>query len=145
MLKAIADIIYEGLLQDSDQNLQMAAVELCSRGFATWQHYIEPVMLVQTLFALSTGEQAQTRPEIRTLSSKAILQVAAVNTQLFMATLAFDVLHTKSVSHRIATMRLVGFMIRKKPLVMLPTVDQALQDVDQSDTLPYSYRSSRRR
>lgn len=122
MLKDVADMINEGLKQDSNANLQMAAVELCARGFGIWQHYIDAVALVQTLFALSTGEHAQTRVEIRTLSSKAILQVAAVNVQLFMATLAFDVLHTKSVNHRIATMRLVGFMIRKKPLVMFPTV-----------------------
>lgn len=111
------------------RDLQRIAVELCARGFEWIQRYVDAVSLVKSLFGLATGKDEETPADLRSAASKAILQVAATNVQLFMATMAFDVLHTTSVNHRNATMRLVIFMVRRKPSVMhhsLPKLCEAI-------------------
>lgn len=111
------------------RDLQRISVELCSRGFEWIQRYVDAVALVKNLFALATGKDEETPADLRSAASKAILHVAATNVQLFMATMAFDVLHTTSANHRNATMRLVIFMVRRKPTVMhhsLPKLCEAI-------------------
>lgn len=122
----------------SRRDLQRISIELCARGFEWIQQYVDAVQLVQNLFALATGKDEETPADLRSAASKAILQVAATNVQLFMATMAFDVLHTTSANHRNATMRLVAFMVRRKPSVMhssLPRLCEAVvQALDPKDT-----------
>lgn len=52
------------------------------------------------------------------MARQATLHVATVNTPLFMTTLSFDILNATTAASRIATMKLLGFMIRKvRPLM----------------------------
>jgi hypothetical protein len=112
-LKDISTLIKQYLSDESDFHKQAIAVELCSRGFPVWQHYTDAVELVRLLFALATGKNARTPADVRSAARQAALQVAAVNSPLFITTLSSDVLHTREPAQRNATLRLVAFMVRK--------------------------------
>jgi len=92
---------------------QALAIELCCRGFSTWQHYLDAMEVVRSLFALSTSKESGAIAENRALARQATLQIAADNTPLFMTTLSLDILHARSPAHCSATMRLVAFMVRR--------------------------------
>lgn len=113
LLKDIATSI-EYYLQDHGHPYHQAvATELCSRGFAIWQNYVDAMSLTRHLFALAIGSNPATSNDLRTLARNATLHVAGVNTPLLMTTLLFDILNTPDASSRNATLRLLGFMIRK--------------------------------
>ncbi|GAA6002852.1 hypothetical protein JCM10207_001867 [Rhodosporidiobolus poonsookiae] len=108
---------------------QAVATELCSRGFGIWQNYVDAMSLVRQLFAIAIGRNPSTPNDLRLLARNATLHVAGVNTPLFMTTLVNDILNAPSAPSRNATLKLLGFMIRKKPLVLytsLPRVADAV-------------------
>ncbi|TNY18126.1 hypothetical protein DMC30DRAFT_73310 [Rhodotorula diobovata] len=108
---------------------QAVAAELCMRGFAIWQNYVDAMALVRALFALAIGRNPATPNDLRVLARNATLHVAGINTPLFMTTLLHDILNASTASSRNATLKLLGFMIRKKPLVLytnLPRVAEAV-------------------
>ncbi len=113
LLKEIATSI-ERYLHDSTQPYHQAvATELCSRGFATWQNYVDAMSLTRQLFAIAIGSDPNTSNDLRLLARNATLHVAGVNTPLLMTTLLFDILNTPDAVTRNATLKLLGFMIRK--------------------------------
>ncbi|KAK4048153.1 hypothetical protein OIO90_005917 [Microbotryomycetes sp. JL221] len=90
-LKRIAEsiVLY---LDDSASPLEQAvATELCSRGFTTWQHYANPTVLVRQLFGLATGRIGTTPQELRNMARLAVVNLAAVNSSLFMTTMLHDI------------------------------------------------------
>ncbi|KPV72465.1 uncharacterized protein RHOBADRAFT_18259 [Rhodotorula graminis WP1] len=85
--------------------------------------------LVRALFSLAIGRNPSTPNDLRILARNATLHVAGINTPLFMTTLLHDILNASTASARNATLKLLGFMIRKKPLVLytnLPRVAEAV-------------------
>ncbi|GAA5886694.1 hypothetical protein JCM6882_005860 [Rhodosporidiobolus microsporus] len=108
---------------------QAVATELCSRGFSIWQNYVDATSLVRQLFAIAIGRNPSTPNDLRLLARNATMHVAGVNTSLFMSTLVNDIVHAPTAAARNATLKLLGFMIRKKPLVLytsLPRVAEAV-------------------
>jgi hypothetical protein len=71
---------------------------------------------------------------LRPMVSRALMSVAGSNPQLFTTTLSFDALHTKSVEHRVAILKLVVFMVRRKPVVfascLIPLVEAVVGSLD---------------
>ncbi|WVQ75054.1 hypothetical protein IAR50_004663 [Cryptococcus sp. DSM 104548] len=113
------------------------AVELCSKGFTTWQTYVDPSNLLRRLFFLATNKEPPSMsPTILALSTTisaqarlAVLHVASSNPPLFMSTLSMDILDAKSAESRSAIMKLCVFMARKKPAVLengLPRIAEAV-------------------
>ncbi|CDU24096.1 uncharacterized protein SPSC_02725 [Sporisorium scitamineum] len=146
MLKDIASIIHGAIVSDkgsemrTPQELQMlgVAIELCRSGFSMWQHYFDAAEVVRSLFALSTSSSSSSNSgangdgELRTLARAATLQIAAENTPLFMTTLSLDILHARSPAHCSATMRLVAFMVRKRPSVLVANLPRLAEAVVKS-------------
>jgi hypothetical protein len=113
VLRDVSLSISTYLDDDSHPYHQAVATELCSRGFGIWQNYVDAMGLVRQIFGLATGRNPSTPSELRNLARQATLHVAGVNTPLFMTTLLFDILNAPSALHRNATLKLLGFMIRK--------------------------------
>ena len=146
MLKDIATTIHGAIVSDkgsemrSPPELQMLAVaiELCRSGFSMWQHYFDATEVVRSLFALSTSSSSSSSNstnadgDLRTLARAATLQIAAENTPLFMTTLSLDILHARSAAHCSATMRLVAFMVRKRPSVLVANLPRLAEAVVKS-------------
>uniref|UniRef100_V5GW35 Uncharacterized protein n=2 Tax=Kalmanozyma brasiliensis (strain GHG001) TaxID=1365824 RepID=V5GW35_KALBG len=144
LLKDIAKAIHGSIVSDkgsemrSSHELQMLAVaiELCRQGFSMWQHYFDATEVVRSLFALSTSTSTSSSTsadsDLRTLARAATLQIAAENTPLFMTTLSLDILHARSAAHCSATMRLVAFMVRKRPSVLVANLPRLAEAVVKS-------------
>ncbi|GAA5853924.1 hypothetical protein JCM9279_007604 [Rhodotorula babjevae] len=129
VLVDVATSVAAYLDDDSRPYHQAVAAELCSRGFAIWQNYVDAMALVRALFSLAIGRNPSTPNDLRVLARNATLHVAGINTPLFMTTLLHDILNASTASARNATLKLLGFMIRKKPLVLytnLPRVAEAV-------------------
>lgn len=75
--------------------------------------------LVRQLFGLATGRNAVSPNELRALARLATLHVAGINVPLFMTTLSLDILNAHTAAHRNATMKLLGFMVRKVRLAFI--------------------------
>ena len=129
LLKEIAVSISMLIADEGRPMHQAIAIELCRTGFSIWQHYFDATEMVRSLFTLATSRESGAVAENRWLARQATLQVASDNTPLFMTTLSLDILHARSAAHCSATMRLVAFMVRKRPLVLyanLPRLAEAV-------------------
>jgi len=113
VLVDVATSVAAYLDDDSRPYHQAVAAELCSRGFAIWQNYVDAMALVRALFSLAIGRNPATPNDLRILARNATLHVAGINTPLFMTTLLHDILNASTASARNATLKLLGFMIRK--------------------------------
>ncbi|PWN36966.1 uncharacterized protein FA14DRAFT_8382 [Meira miltonrushii] len=144
LLKDISASISLYLNDEFDPAHQSIAIVLCDRGFSIFQHYFDAMEIVRTMFSLSTilpktdnnengaSKAAQVALENRDLARQATLRIAEENTPLFMTTLSLDILHARSPEHCSATMRLVAFMVRRKPLVLYPNLPRFAEAVVKS-------------
>ncbi|KAJ7068988.1 hypothetical protein B0H15DRAFT_138368 [Mycena belliarum] len=121
-------------LHDEHSLYRVLAIDLCSRGFHIWQHYIDAMEILRALFNLATSSRKETisaqnaGPQARL----AVLQIASNNTALFMTTLALDILNPLGVDHRKSVMQIVAFLIRKRPLVLYPNLPRLMEAVVKS-------------
>lgn len=144
LLKDIASTIHDAIVSDKGREMRTAqelqtlavAIELCRSGFSMWQHYFDATEVVRSLFALSTSTagpgSSASEGDLRSLARSATLQIAAENTPLFMTTLSLDILHARSAAHCAATMRLVAFMVRKRPSVLVANLPRLAEAVVKS-------------
>ncbi|KAH9175602.1 quinon protein alcohol dehydrogenase-like superfamily [Lactarius sanguifluus] len=121
-------------LHESDVSCKALAIDLCSRGFAVWQHYIDAMEMIRSLFNLATSSKKEsiTAQNIGPQARQAVLHVVTNNTGIFMTTLSLDILHPQSLEHRKSVLQLVAFLTRKKPLVIYPHLPKLVEAVVKS-------------
>jgi hypothetical protein len=131
-LKAVSESLSIFLNDPSSPHLGLA-IELTSKGFTTWQSYVDPMDLLRRLFFLSTHNPPSNTPSgganLAAQARLAVLHVASSNPALFMSTLSMDILDAKSAEGRKSIMKLCVFMARKKPQVLehsLPKIAEAV-------------------
>lgn len=103
------------------------AIELCSKGFSTWQTYVDPMKLLRRLFFLST--QKEHGPSLAAQARLAVLHVASTNAPLFMSTLSMDIMDAQTVEDRTSIMKLCIYLARKRPTLLengLPRIAEAV-------------------
>ena len=126
------------------------AIDLCSRGFDVWQHYIDSMEMLRSLFGLatSTKKESISAQNVGPQARQAVLHIVTDNTGIFMTTLSLDILHPQSLEHRKSVMQLVAFLIRKvgnlliylsdplthpqKPLIIHPNLPKLVEAVVKS-------------
>ena len=102
-------------LHETDVSCKALAIDLCSRGFSVWQHYIDAMEMLRSLFSLatSTKKESITAQNIGPQARQAVLQVVTSDTGIFMTTLSLDILHPQSLEHRKSVLQLVAILTRK--------------------------------
>lgn len=148
-LRDIANQIIRAIESLDDLNYTCIALELCARGFSTWQNNFDTVRALRAIFRLavnplpSFGSRAISQAmvsSIRGLARQAVLAAASVNAPLFMTVLSIDAIQSDvDPEERGTTLRLIAFMVRKKPVVLfahLPRlVDAVVKSLDPRGTL----------
>jgi hypothetical protein len=140
-------------LHDEQLLHRVLAVDLCSKGFHVWQHYINAMEILRALFTLATTprKEAISVQNVSAQARLAILQIASSNTALFMTTLGLDILTPPSLEHRRSVLQIVAFIIRKvrfgcttqnhgsfgdvisqRPLVLQPNIPKLMEAVAKS-------------
>lgn len=105
-------------LYDEKSPHRTLAIELCSRGFETWQQYFDAMEALRSLFTLATTTRKESisvrnpGPHAR----MAVLQIAESNSPLFVTTLSLDILHPRSIEYSKSIMQIVAFLIKKVSL-----------------------------
>ena len=102
-------------LQENDLSCKALAIDLCSRGFSVWQHYVDSMEMLRSLFNLATNTKKESisAQNVGPQARLAVLQTVTNNTGIFMATLSLDILHPQNLEHRKSVMQLLAFLIRK--------------------------------
>ncbi|KAH8822569.1 hypothetical protein DL96DRAFT_1745631 [Flagelloscypha sp. PMI_526] len=121
-------------LHDEQSIYRALAIDLCSRGFHVWQHYVDTMEILRALFLIGTTakKEAISSQNVGAQARMAVLHIASTNTPLFMTTLSLDVLSPPSLEHRRSVMQMVAFLIRKKPLVLYPNLPRLMEAVVKS-------------
>ncbi|KAG6827295.1 hypothetical protein H0H92_012460 [Tricholoma furcatifolium] len=121
-------------LHDEQSLHRVLAVDLCSRGFHIWQHYIDAMEILRALFTLATSSRKDSisLQNVGSQARLAVLQIASTDTPLFMTTLGLDILTPPTLEHRKAVMQIVAFLIRKRPLVLQPNIPKLMEAVVRS-------------
>ena len=112
-------------LHDEYSAHQVLAIDLCTRGFQVWQHYVDAREILRALFTLATNSRKESisAQNVGPQALLAVLQIASSNTALFMTTLALDILSPSGIDHRKSVMQIFAFLIRKV-CVYLSTEDR---------------------
>lgn len=148
-LRDIAHQIVRAIESLDDLNCTCVALELCARGFSSWQNNFDAVRALRAIFKLAVNNFAaatnmsmsQTMiSSIRGLARQAVLAAASVNAPLFMTVLSIDAIQSDvDPEERATTLKLIAFMVRKKPVVLfahLPRlVDAVVRSLDPRGTL----------
>ncbi|KAJ3890399.1 hypothetical protein GG344DRAFT_49579 [Lentinula edodes] len=126
-------------LHDEHSVHRVLAIDLCSRGFHVWQHYIDALEILRSLFSLGTSSKKESinAQNVGAQARIAILHIASSNTPLFMTTLGLDILNPTSTEHRKSVMQIVAFLIKKarlrwRPLVLYPNLPKLMEAVVKS-------------
>ncbi|KAF9468708.1 hypothetical protein BDZ94DRAFT_1304460 [Collybia nuda] len=121
-------------LHDEQSLHRVLAVDLCSRGFHIWQHYIDAMEILRALFILATTTRKEniSTQNVGTQARLAVLQISTTNTALFMTTLGLDILTPPSLEHRRTVLQIVAFLIRKRPIVLQPNIPKLMEAVVKS-------------
>jgi WD repeat-containing protein 7 len=102
-------------LHDERSPYRVLAIDLCARGFETWQHYVDAMALLRRLFTLATAtaKDSISPQNVGPQARLAVLKLAGTSTPLFMTTLSLEILHPQSIPNSKAVMQMVAFLIRK--------------------------------
>lgn len=148
-LRDTANQIVRAIENLDDLNCTCIALELCARGFATFQNAFDAVRALRAIFKLAVNPlPVPSSPSIaqgmassvRNLARQAALAAASVNAPLFMTVLSIDAIQNDAdPEERATTLKLIAFMIRKKPVILfghLPRlVDAVVKSLDPRGTL----------
>lgn len=115
-------------LHESDVSCKALAIDLCSRGFSVWQHYLDSMEMLRSLFNLATSmkKESISAQNVGPQARQAVLHIVTDHTGIFMTTLSLDILHPQSLEHRKSVMQLMAFLIRKVGYVFFSVSNQNL-------------------
>ncbi|KAG5462661.1 MAG: hypothetical protein BJ554DRAFT_4178 [Olpidium bornovanus] len=86
-------------------------MELCAKGFATWEPHFNAAAVVRTLLALSSNSSSS--PVQVKSAQRALVQIGTVNTLLFVTTITYDLVHSKSAAEKTAILKVISYFIYK--------------------------------
>jgi len=102
-------------LHDEKSIYRVVAIDLCSRGFHVWQHYIDSMEILRSLFNLATSmrKDSISLQNVGAQARSAVLAIAGSSMPLLMGTMCLDILTPPSVEHRRSVLQILAFLIRK--------------------------------
>lgn len=102
-------------LHDEKSIYRVLGIDLCSRGFNVWQHYVDSMEILRSLFDLATNARKDliSIQNVGSQARLAVLSIASNNMPLFMGTLCLDILTPPTVEHRRSVMQILAFLIKK--------------------------------
>lgn len=110
---------------------RLAALELCGKGFSTWEPYFDAVAVVKTILGLAIDSDTNVAA-LKAMAQKAIFQIASVNTPLCISTLTYDTNNSKKPAEKNGFLKLISLFIRKKPLVLYSSLSSLVEAVVKS-------------
>lgn len=138
-------------LHDENSIYRVLAIDLCSRGFQVWQHYIDAMEMLRSIFNIATNSRKDSI-SIQNMGAQArlaILSIASDNMLFLMNTLCLDILSPPTVEHRHSVLQILAFLIKKvrsrfvdevfffisslqRPLVLQPHLPRLMEAVVKS-------------
>ena len=102
-------------LHDENSTYRVLAIDLCSRGFHVWQHYVDAMEILRSLFNIATNSRKDSI-SIQNLGAQArlaILSITSNDMPFLMSTICLDVLSPPTMEHRRSVLQVLAFLIKK--------------------------------
>lgn len=102
-------------LHDENSIYRVLAIDLCSRGFHVWQHYVDAMEILRSLFNIATNSRKDSI-SIQNSGAQArlaILSITSNDMPFLMSTLCLDILGPPTMEHRRSVLQVLAFLIRK--------------------------------
>jgi len=102
-------------LHDENSTYRVLAIDLCSRGFHVWQHYVDAMEILRCLFDIATNSKKDSI-SLQNMGSQArlaVLSIASNHMPFVMNTLCLDVLSPLTMEHRRSVLQVLAFLIKK--------------------------------
>ncbi|PPR04097.1 hypothetical protein CVT24_010670 [Panaeolus cyanescens] len=121
-------------LHDEKSIYRVLAIDLCSRGFHVWQHYIDSLEILRSLIMLATNMKKDgiSAQNVAAQARQSVLSIASNNMPLLMSTLCLDILSPPTVEHRRSVLQIVAFLVRKRPYVLQSHLPRLMEAVVKS-------------
>ena len=102
-------------LHDDKSTYRALAIDLCSRGFHVWQHYVDAMQVLRSLFdlATSTKKDSISTQNVGAQARLAVLNIASSNMAYLMSTVCLDILNPPTVEHRRSVLQVLAFLMKK--------------------------------
>ncbi|KAG0149822.1 hypothetical protein CROQUDRAFT_653101, partial [Cronartium quercuum f. sp. fusiforme G11] len=138
-LKNLSVIVFNELKFNNNNNkILLEVIEICGLTFEIIQNYIDAIELLKNLFNLATNTNVNINNNntikndydqslLGSLAKQAVLHVAEINSPLFITTLIYNMMLSENVNDRISSMKLIIFMVRKKPLVLYTSLPKLIE------------------
>ncbi|KAI9092699.1 hypothetical protein DFS34DRAFT_287308 [Phlyctochytrium arcticum] len=141
--KDVAESLNLLIREEGRSVYRIAAIELLGVGFNLWEPHVNGTSVLRTLINYSglaitpQNEAAQAgrtgsntpSPAVIMSSRQALVQIATVNPALFISTLTFDLMHSKSAAERAGGLKLLGLFIAKKPIILYPHLGRIVEAI----------------
>ena len=115
-------------LHDENSIYRVLAIDLCSRGFHVWQHYIDAMELLRSLFNIATNSKKDAI-SIQNLGAQArlaVLSIASNDMSFLMNTVCLDILSPPTMEHRRSVLQVLAFLIKKVSLIRYQSLKDAV-------------------
>jgi WD40 repeat protein len=110
----------ERIIKDPGKNpYRLLAIELIGFGFKTWEPHLNGPNIIRTLVNLTglKGQQPTGLPYLSPpnmlMARQSLMQIASINTGLFISTISFDLVHSKEVLEKVGGLKLLGLFITR--------------------------------
>jgi hypothetical protein len=110
----------ERIIKDTSKNpYRLLSIELIGFGFKTWEPHLNGPSVIRLLVNLTglKGQQPSGIPYLSPpnmlMARQSLMQIATVNTGLFVSTISFDLVHSKEVLEKVAGLKLLGLFITR--------------------------------
>ncbi|KAI8913630.1 hypothetical protein EDD86DRAFT_262841 [Gorgonomyces haynaldii] len=99
---------------------RLLAIELLGLGFSYWEPHINGASMLRLLVSLTGLHQTQLQltPPAMMQARTTLQAIVGFNAPLVINTLLFDLLHSKSIGERISSLKILGSLVSKKPLLL---------------------------
>jgi len=111
-------------LHDENSSYRIIAIDLCSRGFHVWQHYIDAMEILRSLFNTATNSKKDSI-SIQNLGAQArlaVLSIASNDMPFLMSTVCIDILSPPTMEHRRSVLQVLAFLIKKVGFAPSPMI-----------------------
>ncbi|KAK9721558.1 hypothetical protein K7432_003301 [Basidiobolus ranarum] len=116
------------LNDDTRISYRLAAIELISRGFSTWEPHVNGSAVLRTLLTLLYNPN----PTASRLIKVSILRIATANPKLFTSTMITDLLQLKEAKDRNSYLKLISLAVNKKPTILIHYIPRLTEAIIKS-------------
>jgi WD40 repeat protein len=125
--EALVNIINK---EDMKQAYKLSCVEILGRGFNNWEPHLNGTNIIRQLLTMTY--QVSKNRAMSVMARQALLLISSSKMSLIVNTMMFDLVHSKVIEEKIGMMKVLGWFINKKPVLIYPYLNHIIDSIVKS-------------